>query len=48
VEAYNKVVEAQRDNNDQLGGHAERAIALLDQANRELKLAAEYSDRHHH
>jgi hypothetical protein len=47
VEAYNKVVEAQKDNNDELGGHAERAIGLLDQANRELKLAAEYADRHH-
>ncbi|HMD41087.1 MAG TPA: hypothetical protein VKH15_17505 [Candidatus Acidoferrum sp.] len=48
VEAYDKVVEAQKDNNDQLGGHAERAIDLLDQANRELKLAAEYSDHHRH
>ena len=48
VEAYNKTVEAQKSNNDELGGHAERAISLLDQANHELKLAAEYSDRHHH
>jgi len=48
VEAYNKTVDAQKANNDELGGHAERAILLLDQANHELKLAAEYSDRHHH
>jgi hypothetical protein len=48
VEAYNKVVEAQKDNHDELGGHAEKAIDLLDQANRELKLAAEYANHHHH
>ncbi|HYL86185.1 MAG TPA: hypothetical protein VE263_18315 [Candidatus Angelobacter sp.] len=48
VQAYNKTVEAQKENKDELGGHAERAIDLLDQANHELKLAAEYSDRHHH
>ena len=48
VEAYNKTVEAQKANKDELGGHAERAIDLLDQANHELKLAAEYSDRHRH
>jgi hypothetical protein len=48
VEAYNKTVEAQQANKDELGGHAEKAIQLLDQANRELKLAAEYSDHHHH
>jgi hypothetical protein len=48
VEAYNKTVEAQKSNNDELGGHAEKAIALLDEANHELKRAAEYADRHHH
>lgn len=46
VQAYNKTVEAQKENKDELGGHAERAIDLLDQANHELKLAAEYADRH--
>lgn len=46
VEAYNKTVDAQKANKDELGGHAERAIELLDQANHELKLAAEYADRH--
>jgi len=48
VQAYDKILEAQRDNKDELGGHAERAIQLLDECNRELKLAAEYADRHHH
>ena len=48
VEAYNKTVEAQKANADILGGHAEKAIALLDEANHELKRAAEYADRHPH
>jgi hypothetical protein len=48
VEAYNKTVDAQKANADILGGHAERAIELLDRANHELKLAAEYADRHPH
>jgi hypothetical protein len=48
VEAYNKTVEAQKSNNDELGGHAEKAIQLLDEANHELKRAAEYADHHHH
>jgi hypothetical protein len=29
-----------------LGGHAEKAKQLLDQASRELKEAAEYADHH--
>ena len=48
VQAYDKILEAQRDNRDELGGHAERAIQLLDQANHELKEAALYADRHRH
>jgi hypothetical protein len=47
VEAYNKIEEARRSNNNDLGGHAERAIELLDRANHELKEAAEYVDRRH-
>ncbi|HXX99399.1 MAG TPA: hypothetical protein VEI54_00670 [Candidatus Limnocylindrales bacterium] len=47
VEAYEKVKEAQRSNNDDLGGHGERAIELLNRASRELKEAAEYVDRNH-
>jgi hypothetical protein len=47
VQAYGKIVEAQRANKDQLGGHAEKAIQLLEQANHELKEAAEYADHRH-
>jgi hypothetical protein len=47
VQAYNKIVVAQKDTKQQLGGHAEKAIQLLEQANHELKEAAEYADHHH-
>jgi F0F1-type ATP synthase membrane subunit b/b' len=47
VQAYDKVVEAQKANKEELGGHAEKAIDLLDQANRELKAAAEFADHYH-
>jgi hypothetical protein len=47
VQAYEKIVEAQKANKEQLGGHAEKAIQLLEQANHELKEAAEYADHHH-
>ncbi len=47
VQAYEKIVEAQKANKDQLGGHAEKATQLLEQANHELKEAAEYADHHH-
>ncbi|MGA8074843.1 MAG: hypothetical protein WB995_15305 [Candidatus Acidiferrales bacterium] len=47
VQAYGKIVEAQKANKDQLGGHAEKAIHLLEQANHELKEAAEYADHRH-
>jgi hypothetical protein len=40
-EAYEKVVAAQEANEFDLGGHAAKAKALLDQVNNELKLAAE-------
>jgi hypothetical protein len=46
VQAYSKTVAAQQANKDKLGGHAEKAIQLLDQANHELKAAAEYADQH--
>ena len=39
--AYNKITEAQAANDDRLGGHGNRAKALLDQADAELKAAAE-------
>jgi len=47
VEAWVKITEAQQANKDQLGGHAEKAIQLLEQANHELKEAAEYANHHH-
>jgi hypothetical protein len=44
VEAFNKIDEAQQANKEELGGHADRAKQLLDQASRELKEAAEYAN----
>jgi len=46
LQAFEKIDEAQRTNRDQLGGHAEKAKQLLDQASRELKEAAEFADHH--
>jgi hypothetical protein len=43
-QAYDKVIEAQKANEWDLGGHAEKAKALIDQASTELKLAAEASN----
>jgi len=47
VQAYGKIVESQKANKDQLGGHAEKAIQLVEQPNHELKEAAEYADHCH-
>jgi hypothetical protein len=47
VEAWKRITEAQQAHKDQLGGHAEKATQLLEQANHELKEAAEYADHHH-
>ena len=44
-QAFRKVTEAQRANEFDLAGHAEKAKGLLDQANAELKLAAETANR---
>jgi F0F1-type ATP synthase membrane subunit b/b' len=44
LQAFEKIEEAQKANKDQLGGHAEKAKQLLDQASRELKEAAEYAN----
>jgi hypothetical protein len=41
VEANKFVFAAQKDNREDMQGHAEKARDLLAQANRELKLAAE-------
>ena len=46
-QAYNKIVAAQQANEYDLGGHAAKAKDLLDQANRELKAAAEAANKNH-
>lgn len=46
VQASAKIDEAQRANKDRLGGHAEKAKQLIDQASHELKEAAEYANHH--
>ena len=45
AQAFTKVTAAQDANEFDLGGHAAKAKALLDEANKELKLAAEASNR---
>jgi len=45
AQAYNKIVAAQQANEWDLAGHAQKAKDLLDQANRELKQAAEAANR---
>lgn len=47
-QAYEKVVAAQKANEFDLGGHAQKAKELLEQANRELKEAAESSNARGH
>jgi hypothetical protein len=44
-QAWEKIAVAQRANEFDLGGHAQKAKDLLDQVNKELKLAAEAADR---
>jgi hypothetical protein len=44
-QAWQKTVDAQQANEWDLGGHAQKAKELLDQASNELKLAAESSNR---
>jgi hypothetical protein len=44
VEAFQKINAAQRDNQDQLGGHAQKAKDFLVQADQELRLAADVSN----
>ena len=39
-QAYDRLSLAQKDNNNQLGGHADKAKELLRQANAEIRLAA--------
>jgi hypothetical protein len=44
-QAWEKIEQAQHANEWDLDGHAKKAKELLDQVNRELKLAAEASNR---
>jgi len=46
-QAYNKIVAAQQANEWDMDGHAQKAKDLLDQANRELKAAAEAANHNH-
>lgn len=46
-QAFNKIVAAQQANEWDMDGHAQKAKELLDQANRELKAAAEAANRNH-
>ncbi len=46
VQAYQKIDAAQRDNKDQLGGHAQRAKDLLTQADEEIRQAANVANSH--
>ncbi len=45
VESYEMIQQAQMDNDDQLGGHAQRAKDLITQAAEELRLAANVANR---
>lgn len=47
TQAYEKIVAAQKANEWDLNGHAQKAKELLDQVNAELKQAAEASNAHH-
>jgi hypothetical protein len=46
MQSWGKIDEAQHDNKDQLGGHAEAAKHHIEEADHELKAAAEYADHH--
>lgn len=44
-QAYQKIAAAQQDNEWDMEGHAQKAKDLLDQANQQLKLAAQYANK---
>jgi hypothetical protein len=46
-QAYQKITAAQEANEWDMEGHAAKAKDLLDQANRELKMAAEAANKNH-
>jgi hypothetical protein len=45
VSAFNRISDAQHENDDHLGGHAGRAKDLLRQANEEIQLSADFADQ---
>lgn len=45
-EAWGKTDEAQKENKEGLGGHAQKAKEHMEAADQELKAAAEYADHH--
>jgi hypothetical protein len=45
-DAWDKVVAAQKANEFDMGGHAQKAKDLLDQVNNELKMAAQDANKH--
>ena len=45
LQAWNKILDAQKANEWDLQGHAQKAKELLDQVNNELKLAAQASNK---
>ena len=47
VQAYQKLDQAQRANQDQLGGHAQRAKDLLMETDGEIRLAANVANENH-
>ncbi len=44
LQAYDRIVDAQKANEWDLAGHAEKAKLLIDQADAEIKMAAEVSN----
>ena len=46
TQAYDRIVAAQGANEWDMDGHAQKAKELLDQANREIKMAAEAANHH--
>jgi len=44
AQAYDKITAAQKANEFDMGGHAQRAKDLIDQANQELKLSVKSSN----
>jgi hypothetical protein len=46
-QAFQKITAAESANEFDMGGHAAKAKELLDQANRELKQAAETANKNH-